>query len=150
MVRANAGQSEWTRARADCISVRRVARQNGLGDEAARERERANPRQGEGVGENVDEARPEIKGCGKHRCAGADADGVGNEHQRCEYDEIFGRAFACAAFMRRAQGDCGFGVSGYPTVSVRPQTVIRSRTYGTQIMAVRMVTQTRYITPASS
>jgi hypothetical protein len=39
----------------------------------------------------------------------------------------FSTAFRCAFIMRRAQADWGFGFSGYPTASARPQTAIRSR-----------------------
>src|SRR5450631_390113 len=57
----------------------------------------------------------------------------------------FSIALACADFMRRAQGVCGFGDSGYPTVSARPHTAMRSSTYGSQMSAVSTVTHTRYM-----
>src|SRR3954453_18870306 len=99
----------------------------------------AHPRQGECVSQCMYQTSPEIDHSGfvivspGTPRALATSTSVANTTR-------FSTAFAWAFMRRWAQDDCGFGVSGYPTVSMSPRTAMRSRMYGTHNRAVRTVT----------
>ena len=95
-----------------------------LGAEADRERERANPRDPEGVGREVHDGAQKytmlavaIASLLTPRAWAASTSAAKTTR--------FSTALSCAFIMRRAHGDCGFGLSGYPTASMRPRVAIR-------------------------